>query len=226
VQSTQKKSLAERLNFVIGVSALLAIASVYAGFYAFFVVLKPLTTLLVIGLLYVGVTHWSPFSWWLLSGLVFCLIGDTFLLKDSFFIYGLSAFFVAHVCFLVAFVRHDGLAFSLPVLLLLSGISVSYFMVLMPHLGPMVTAVGLYFLIILLMTIKGVSLAIRRPDAVGHRRVAIAVVLFMLSDSVIGYNKFIASFELSSALILSTYWLSIALIANAGIAISGAKLGD
>ncbi len=51
--------------------------------------------------------------------------------------------------------------------------------------------------------------------------VGIAVVLFLISDSIIALNKSQYAFQLSGVLILSTYWLSISLLANSTTVIEG-----
>jgi hypothetical protein len=48
-------------------------------------------------------------------------------------------------------------------------------------------------------------------------------LLFMFSDSMIAVSKFKMPFAYASALILSTYWLSIGLLANAGYQIISEK---
>lgn len=73
-------------------------------------------------------------------------------------------------------------------------------------------------LIILFMAWQGIGMYLKERTT-AFAFIAIGVLLFMFSDSMIAVNKFKTPFELSGLVILSTYWLAITLIANAGVLI-------
>ena len=119
-----------------------------AGRYLF----KPLAAAAFIWLaLSLGATS-TAYGTWLLAALVFCLLGDLFLMPDGerFFLAGLTAFLCGHLLFAVAFVQLPintlGLAISaLPALVLL----VTVWRWLTPHVNrEMKLPVTLYILVI------------------------------------------------------------------------------
>ena len=74
--------------------------------------------------------------------------------------------------------------------------------------------VGVYVLVICFMAWQGIGLFLKEKSK-PFVWIAVAVLLFMFSDTMIAIAKFKADFAYSSVVILSTYWLSIGLIANA-----------
>mgnify|MGYP001313302203 CR=1 FL=1 len=89
---------------LIGVSGLFAILFDLVDFSIGFYCTKPLTTLLILTLpLRFPHDQLKAYKKTVLLGLLFCLIGDSFLLFESFFLYGLTSFLVGHLCFLFAF---------------------------------------------------------------------------------------------------------------------------
>jgi uncharacterized membrane protein YhhN len=85
---------------------------------------------------------------------------------------------------------------------------------LKPDLGDFMVPVLFYVLVITSMAWQGIGLYLRNK-AKAYAWIAWAVLFFMLSDTLLAINKFKAPFDYASVLILGTYWLSIALIANA-----------
>ncbi|MEM7360996.1 MAG: lysoplasmalogenase [Pseudomonadota bacterium] len=204
------------LLILIGVSATLAIIAQHQQ-EAVFMALKPLTTILIIILAWrVGSEQPREHVNIMLVALVFCLLGDVFLLREDYFVFGLSAFLVAHLLFAWIFTRLATVpSWSLPSLLsmlALLAISIVYFRYLMPHLGELLIPVAAYILCIMFMCWQAirVQLSWRNP---GSMAVAIGALLFVFSDSIIALNKFLMPFELSGLVILSSYWAAITLLA-------------
>ncbi|WP_020568016.1 lysoplasmalogenase [Neolewinella persica] len=208
------------LNFLIVISAIIAIVLDVTGNVTLYRSLKPLTTVLII-LLPMIFGRMAPKAYWLLtvSGLLLCLIGDIFLLDSENFVFGLAAFLVAHVLFTISFVTLDKFKLYLTPLLLLLAFGLSYYYFLYPELESLALPVFLYFLFIFVMCWQGVCLYLWKKTS-AHRMIAVGVVLFLLSDSILALNKFIAPFDWSGVLVLSTYWAAVALIANAVVVIS------
>lgn len=176
-------------------------------------IFKPITTLLIIFLAVlahpVAPTYYLSY---LIAGLVFCLLGDVFLMYEKYFVYGLAAFLVSHVIFIIAFTQFGGYFFmgwvSLP--LLLFGIGYYYF--LYPDLKKLAIPVAFYFLAILLMDFSAISLYLIKGTTPFLMMMA-GALFFTLSDSMIAIRKFKGPFKNAEWWILSTYWSGIYLLA-------------
>lgn len=170
---------------------------------------KPLTTILIILMAYhMGPPEWTPYFYWLLAGLVFCLFGDIFLMfPDRMFMHALVAFLIGQVLYTLAFTSGIGFGFSLyfVVPLLLYGILI--FIVLLPHLQGLRLPVLLYIIIICCMAWQ----AWERWQRVGGTRTflaAVGAVIFMISDTVMAMNRFRKPFTRAHTMSLSAYYLA------------------
>jgi uncharacterized membrane protein YhhN len=142
---------------------------------------------------------------WFVAALLFSLAGDVFLMiPGDRFVAGLSAFFVAHVCYVAGFWT-DGP--ELPALL----ISVAVTAVAIGVIGRTVlTAVrrqdrALVGPVAAYMVVIGAMLA--TALAVGNPIAGIGAVLFVASDSLIAWDRFVARVPSASLLIMVTYHL-------------------
>lgn len=195
-----------------------AIAAIYfdtIGEHSIYSFLKPLTSILII---FIPILHGarSPKQYWLLTivALVFCLVGDVLLLSNELFVFGLGAFLLAHILFLFSFKSIGGFKIYITPLFGLVAIGGAYFYYLSSDLGEMLIPVFLYFIFIVLMCWQGINLYIWRKES-AYQYIAMGVILFLISDSLIALNKFKMPFELSSLMVLSTYWMAIFLLASA-----------
>ncbi|MEM9920752.1 MAG: lysoplasmalogenase [Bacteroidota bacterium] len=204
------------LNGFIGLSAVLAIYAQQLGHSQVFAICKPLTTILVIAVvLFFGRRSPEPYFYSSLFALLFCLAGDVFLLKESRFLYGLASFLVAHLLFAYSFTTLDGWKFyKMPIIILLV-IGFGFYGFMYPDLGKLAIPVAVYVLVILLMSWQGLNLYLWKKYPV-FWWIGLGVVLFLISDSLLAVNKFTYAFSWSGIPILTTYWLSIAILANAG----------
>ncbi|MGA0897007.1 MAG: lysoplasmalogenase [Flavobacteriaceae bacterium] len=189
------------------------------GFY----ITKPTTTLII--LLYAlqyRKKELKNYNLRICLGLFFCLVGDTLLLFDTYFIFGLVSFLIGHLCFLVAFYGQQGFKWpkSIGLLLILTAMAILY--LCFPNLGVLKIPVFAYVGVIVLMSWQGIALQQNNLRS-NFRRVGWAVGLFMFSDSLLALNKFYLSIPFSGLLILSTYWTSVFLFAQS-ISISDINL--
>ena len=175
---------------------------------------KPLTTILIIVIAFlVGPSEWTPYFYWLLAGLVFCLLGDVFLMfSQEWFIAGLFGFLMGHIFYTLAFTTGIGFGFSLHFIgpLFLSGVLV--FIALLPHLKGMRLPVLLYVVIICCMAWQ----AWERWQCIGGTRTllaAVGTVIFIISDSILAMHRFRKPFPRAHAVGLSTYYLAQWLLA-------------
>ena len=202
------------LNYLVAATAIAAIFASLLHFDVTFIVLKPLTTILI---LIVAVkfqaSNRSKIGALTIVALLACLAGDVFLLNDDNFVFGLAAFLVAQCLF--AFIFYSlagGRLFATPFLLLMLFGGGAYYM-LLPKLDNLAIPVAVYISCILIMCWQGINIWLARRDRTGQA-LSIAAVLFVFSDSIIAVDKFLLPFDLSVLLILASYWLSIAMIAN------------
>ncbi|MCF7796471.1 MAG: lysoplasmalogenase [Lentisphaeria bacterium] len=180
-------------------------------------ILKPLTTL---GIILVVLSHAETFNnlylQLILLGLIFCLAGDIFLMlpKDRF-LPGLVSFLMGQILYASAFIRSASdfsLLIGLPILIY----GIWMFYLLQPHLGQMKIAVLVYMVFILIMVWSALNLwwDIGELFAV---YAAVGAVLFVISDSVLAWNRFVSSHPLYRPLILGSYFIAQFLIASSVI---------
>lgn len=208
------------INVVALVSACVAIYFESAGNRAIYMLLKPLTTILIMSLLFFAQgNQLSKFKSLMMAAFSFCLLGDILLLFDAYFVYGLAAFLMGHILFASGFIKLKGFYFHPVATVGIFAVGTFLFFWLRPDLGAFMVPVALYVFVICFMATQGVGLYMRDKSKV-FGSIAMAVLLFMLSDTLIAIAKFKAPFAYSSLLILGTYWLSIGLIANATYSIT------
>ena len=198
------------LIFIIGFTAI--VADIFNS-YAYFI-LKPActSTIIAYSLSYRNITL-KKYPLRISIGLFFCLLGDSFLLLETFFIYGLVSFLIAHLIFLFAFIKSQGWQWRPKIILVLLPIAAAIFIFISKDLGDLYIPVIIYLIIILLMSWQGWAMSLN-PKLKQHRFLGLAVSLFLFSDALIAINKFSYNFSFSGVLILSSYWLSIYLIAD------------
>jgi uncharacterized membrane protein YhhN len=207
-------------------TTLLAVAAAISGVLAIaadwserrhksFYLLKPLTTLLILGIAASAPASVSPlYQKLIVAALLLSMIGDICLMfhGNGWFIGGLSSFLLAHLLFVGAFL--DGpQALQVP---LWSWLVVPYALALLywllPKAGPLKIPVILYCSVIGAMVLT----ACARYGSIGDTSsllVAAGSLLFLASDSALAVRQFVGRYAGAQALILSTYWLAIGLIA-------------
>lgn len=181
-----------------------------------FFVLKPLTTILIAGI--AALAPDSAYRDLLLVGLALSLLGDICLMFDgtAAFVGGLSSFLLAHFVFMWAFVH--GLA-DAPLPWWAWGFAVygvAFALVLLPRAGALKLPVLVYGAALMGMAIT----ASMRYVALGDTGALLALggaALFVISDSALGARKFIGRYAGAQALILSTYWSAIGMIAASAL---------
>ena len=198
------------LILIFGIAAISAELFNSSMFFA----LKPLCTISILAhpLLFRNATI-NSYSKHIAMGLFFCLVGDTFLLFESYFVWGLASFLVAHLIFLFAFIKRQGWLWEPRVAVVLALIAVGVFTLVSDDLDSLFYPVLIYLIVILLMSWQGWALALNTK--MEYRSfLGWAVSLFLFSDALIAIDKFYYSFSFSGILILSAYWIAIFLIAR------------
>ena len=203
--------------FLISISGLSAILFDFFEVNSAYYITKPLTTAIIVlfPLYFYGFTL-KPYVEKIIIGLCFCLIGDVFLLFDSFFIYGLGSFLIGHIFFLYAFVKEKGWHWPLLPGIFLFVLGFSILSICFKNLGKYFFPVLLYILLILLMSWQAIALQINDYKK-NFNFVGWASVFFLISDSIIALNRFYIEFKYSKILILTFYWFSISLLSYSTI---------
>lgn len=204
------------LAVAAGLSAVLAIAAEWEERrHPAFYLLKPLTTALILALVaLLPPSAGAAYRQWVLAALALSLVGDICLMfkGDLWFAAGLGSFLVAHLFFILAFA--GGLAPGWPpawtALLVLYGLGLGAW--LLPRAGALRVPVALYCLVLLGMALSA-ALRLRQAGGLAAGLAVAGSLLFMLSDSLLAIRQFGGPYRGAQALILSTYWAAIGLIA-------------
>jgi len=151
-------------------------------------------------LLAVSLTPGASMRRWIMLALILSGCGDV-LLELGYFVPGLGAFLVAHLFYLCAFCRN--LRFTLPGLFVVAAMifcSLAFSWLLTPHLGELQLAVSIYMLVIVGMATAAI---LGRGN---HAWVAAGALLFVVSDSLIAYNRFVEPIPGARYWIMLTYY--------------------
>ena len=167
---------------------------------------KPLPVLALLGWLHDAPP--SDYRRWISLGLIFSLVGDVLLAwPGDLFIFGLGAFLLAHLAYLKAHFSDCRRLAWLPLVLAL-GVGAMLLSILIAHgLGDLLIPVVVYALVISAMLWRALA---RLGSAVPKRSALLAAagaVSFVVSDTLIGINRFVLSFDAAPYLLIATYWL-------------------
>ena len=142
--------------------------------------------------------------------LFFSLLGDIFLMfgGEIYFMMGLGSFLIAHLFYIWLFKRDFQFNWlrALPFLIITS----SYFLFIKSGIEQnLLLPVAIYCLVI---TFMGIFAASRKTNQYSYFIVLLGSILFIISDSLIAFNKFYTPLPLSSLWVMSTYGLAQFLI--------------
>lgn len=147
-------------------------------------------------------------GWPLLAALAFSLLGDVYLmLPANLFVAGLAAFLVGHLAYIDAFDAALGWRALWSIVVLGAAAPVGLRIVGAAPGMPLRIAVALYMVVIGVMA--GSAVAAGLPIAVA------GALLFMASDSMIAWNRFVAPFANARLAIIVTYHVGQALLVHA-----------
>lgn len=178
-----------------------------------FYIFKPLTTLLIILLCYLQEPQIPPvYQKLILAGLFFSLFGDIFLmLPKDYFLQGLISFFIAHIFYLLAFLKGVGWIINIYMVV---GVLICYLTLMIRILpqGKLTLPILLYGAILALLLAQAGGRFIVFPQQ--SMLLALAgTILFALSDSFLAYNRFVERIAHEEILVLGGYFSAQVLIA-------------
>jgi uncharacterized membrane protein YhhN len=148
------------------------------------------------------------------AALVLSWLGDVLLMGEgqSFFIFGLVSFLLAHVTYILAYRQHQQaddskalrgiqkIRYGFP--LVFAGVGLV--MILYPRLSDLRIPVMVYAGVITVMTLTGLF-RFGRTNASSFAQVFAGAILFMMSDSLLAVNKFLEPLAYSGLWIMLTY---------------------
>jgi uncharacterized membrane protein YhhN len=151
-----------------------------------------------------------------LLALIFSLTGDILLMfvdkAANFFIGGLVAFLLAHIMYILTFVKKRNKTINpLFIIITLLIYATGIFYIIKDGLGDMKIPVLLYLIVILTMVVMA-ALRKGKVSNKSYNLVVVGVLFFMISDSVLSINKFYLSFASAGLIIMFTYALAQYLI--------------
>jgi len=177
-----------------------------------FYLLKPLTSALIAASLFASPPH-RPDAL-LIAAFAFAILGDIALMfeGEQAFLAGLGSFFIAHLAFVAEFMPGVP-GWQVPAWTLAFVVyAVALFVWLLPKTGALKIPTLAYGLVLTAMVLAAAAAHAAAPGA-ATRLALVGALLFAFSDSVLAVRQFVGPYRGAQPLILSSYWLAIALIA-------------
>lgn len=172
-------------------------------------IFTPLITYIVIIIaLYLSyVRGFTVYNIFIIAGLVFALIADTFLMIEeiSFFIHGLFFFLLTHVCYVYALsINYSVSTHDIIVGLILFLLFFLYYLVIHKARGKLYLPVIVYMSVLLLVLMLAVGTLMKNIYPRGVL-LSTAAILFAISDGVLAFNQFIRKIPHSTVVTWSLY---------------------
>jgi len=177
---------------------------------------KPLLMILLAAWFITASKDFSPLRYTLAAAFFFSWLGDVFLMMEArgavWFIAGLASFLLAHVLYILFFIklrRRQLIQQPLNVfaITIVAAYALALFIFLYPSVGSLKIPVGIYALTIASMLIAAVH-AFGKAHPVAARYCITGAALFLASDSLLALNKFYHAFELAGILVMLSYGLA------------------
>ncbi|MBE0649441.1 MAG: lysoplasmalogenase [Bacteroidales bacterium] len=177
-------------------------------------IFKPFTTILILFFAFMQLPYVSvQYKDFILIGLVLSLFGDVFLLwPEKRFVTGLVAFLLAHILFILAITSDFGpylnWQYLIPALLYMA----IFLWIVLPKTGKMVIPVVVYAAVLMLFFWQATGRAFYLASD-SSMNAFWGAFLFVISDSILAYDKFVKKFKWSHFFIHVTYWGALYFIA-------------
>ena len=175
---------------------------------------KPLATLLIAAIVWRADAAPPGYRRAILLGMAFSCIGDiALMLPFDVFVPGLIAFLLAHLCYIVAFRAGfragRGLLIAAALLAVFAGINLAGLWPLLPN--DLRIPVVVYVVVLALMATLALARAWTKNAATpsagtSARWAALGAVLFVISDSVLAWDRFGGGLPAATLCVLSTYY--------------------
>ena len=148
-----------------------------------------------------------------IGALTFSLLGDILLLWENLFIYGIGAFLLAQVCYIIAFrvaqkapesLLNVNFVKTFIINLPIYFIAALVFYMINPNLGVLKTPVIIYIIVVISMVTTARD-RYKKCNPASFWQVFIGALLFFFSDACIALNKFYQPFPDAGIIIMGTY---------------------
>lgn len=176
-------------------------------------VTKPLICISLIAYLWISTGLKSVFQKLIAAGLFFGWLGDIFLMLPNKFLFGLAAFLIGQILYVIAFIRQTS-PFALSrdkLYILVAGFlavySYYFYTILAPSLGVEKYPVIAYIIVIALMGLFSYTRK-HHTNTSSFLLIFFGALLFIVSDSILAANKFVAYIANSGLMIMCTYMLA------------------
>lgn len=151
----------------------------------------------------------GKFPWIMMIGLFFCMLGDGLLI---WFVVGLTAFLIGHLFYIGGFLTRW--SFSWLQFLTIIPIAV-YGLVMGSQLVEALQSAGSHALVIpVIFYLIVISIMFWTSIMTGNKWAIFGSTLFIISDSVLAWNKFVSDITFSGEIIMITYYGAQFLIAK------------
>ncbi len=191
----------------IVIAAAVSIAGAVTTRRYWYLLAKPLAMMLVM-VLAVQRDAASDQAGWLYTALALSLLGDVLLMFPArFFVGGLLAFLCAHLAYIGLFFSFSGTLWHWSLLPLLA-LALLYWTQLARFRPRLFPAIVVYTVALLLMCVSALAWAAQQRNDV----LVLGVLLFAVSDGVLGWNKFARPIPLAQLWILGSYFSAQTLI--------------
>ncbi|HEY0656387.1 MAG TPA: lysoplasmalogenase [Chryseosolibacter sp.] len=176
-----------------------------------FAISKPLIVVSLLAYYYVASQREDRSPTFVIA-LLACLAGDIFLMDPDYFIPGLVSFLIGHVLYIFSYRQHQSeddvdslrgiqrVRLAFPIILAGTGLVV----ILYPVLGDLQIPVMIYAAVITAMTLTALF-RYGRTNTRSFWLVFSGAALFMISDSVLAFNKFLEPITNAGLYIMLTY---------------------
>jgi uncharacterized membrane protein YhhN len=198
---------------LINGAAALAIVGAYMSLPWLYYSAKPLTTLLIVTMVWRMSTSERGYRNGVLIGLLLSTLGDVLLmLPGDYFVFGLASFLLAHLAYLFAFTRRQRLfAVAWPVLVYAAS-ATTVLLMLWPKLPPALTLPVIVYVSVLATMAAQAAVVWRLRRDRSSAFAAVGGLFFVASDSMLAIDRFAAPFAAATLAVLATYWIAQSLI--------------
>ena len=208
--SLRKLNLSIMKKFLTGIfiiAAILFCYAVYADNDILRTIVKPIPLILLLFMIKPN----STYNKLIFIGFIFSLAGDVFLMKviDQF-MFGLIAFLIAHVFYIIAFVKRNNRLKILSAIpfYVIAGLLAVFFA---QYTGDMTIPVIVYITVIITMAWRAY---IQRNYSGISKFAFFGAFLFVFSDTNIAFTKFYEDYDFSKIVTIVLYWSAQYLIAK------------
>lgn len=206
--------LPRRWVVLVGAAAVAAIsAALLPDLRLLHYVAKPLTTLLVVLMVWHAAAPRPDYRRAVLAGLLLSTLGDIWLMLPwDAFVAGLASFLVAHLAYLFAFTRRVRLQPLRWPFLAYAVLAAAVLALLWPRLPDALRVpVVIYVVALAAMAAQAAVVALQQPSR-GATAAALGGLSFVVSDALLAIDRFHTPLPLAPLWVLASYWVAQSLI--------------